>query len=132
MKLKYTIANIGLIVLILIFILGFSALSQCLLEKDSRKLEITIDKVIKSTENEDWESAQTEIEKLKEEWRSVMKLWSPLVDHHEIDNIDITLLKLKPLIDTKDKSTALSEATALKEYITHIPEKEKLNISNLF
>jgi len=132
MKLKYTIANIGLIVLILIFILGFSALSQSLLEKDSRKLEITIDKVIKSTENEDWESAQTEIEKLKEEWRSVMKLWSPLVDHHEIDNIDITLLKLKPLIDTKDKSTALSEATALKEYITHIPEKEKLNISNLF
>ncbi len=132
MKMKYTIKNIALIAVIIIFILVSATLSQLLLTKDSRKLEITIDRVLKSTEDEDWIKAKKEIENLNEEWHSVMRLWSALIDHNEIDNIDVTLLRLKSLIHSKDKSTALSEATALKKYIVHIPEKEKLNISNLF
>lgn len=132
MKLKYTVKNIVFITLLLLFILTASIISQLLISKDSQRLEIAIDRVLKSTENDDWTSAKEETEELSKKWRSVMGLWSALIDHDEIDNIDVTLLRLKSLINSRDKATALCEATALKKYIGHIPEKEKLNIENLF
>ena len=131
MKMKYTLTNLVMIAVLLLCILGSGMLSQFLLARDSRKLKTTIDEMLISMESEDWQKAESEIEKLSTEWHSVMKLWSALIDHHEIDNIDVTLSKLKSLIQSKDKSTALSEATVLRKFIVHIPEKEKLSISNI-
>ena len=60
------------------------------------------------------------------------KTWSTLIDHEEIDNIDMTFARLKAFLEAEDTSSALSEATMLIKSITHIPEREKLSLDNLF
>jgi hypothetical protein len=54
------------------------------------------------------------------------------VDHQEIDNIDITLSRLQRFVETCDKASSLSEASALAKYVSHIPEKELPNMRNIF
>lgn len=132
MKNGHTIKVGGSILILTILIIGMSIFAQRLLSRDSLRLEQSINEIEKNTETENWNQAENGVKKVNDIWSSVKGTWSALIDHQEIDNIDVTLSRLQMLVQAKEAPSALSEAAALKKYIGHIPAKEKLDMENLF
>ena len=121
-----------LIVILIIFILGIGIFSQQLLRKDSENLTATLDVAVKSADTGNWNGAESSLDEVSKIWMKIKGTWSALIDHQEIDNIDVTLTRLQTLVKAKELPDSLSEAAALKTYIGHIPEKEKVKLENLF
>ena len=107
-------------------------ITQWILNRDSLQLEQSIEAIEQSAKIEDWDQAEICVENVNTLWSDVKGTWSSLIDHQEIDNIDVTLSRLEVLVQVKDVSSSLSEAAALRKYIGHIPAKEKLDFENLF
>ncbi|NLD47493.1 MAG: DUF4363 family protein [Clostridiaceae bacterium] len=103
-----------------------------ILSKNALDLEQQINEIESYTVNKDWSSAEESLSIIEENWNKVEKTWAVLLDHMEIDNIDISLIKMAEYIKTKDSALALAEISALKQYVKHIPEKESFNLKNLF
>ena len=132
MKHKHTIKVISSLILLTAFIMGLSIFTQWILNRDSLRLEQSIEAIEQSAKIEDWDQAEICVENVNTLWSNVKGTWSSLIDHQEIDNIDVTLSRLEVLVQVKDVSSSLSEAAALRKYIGHIPAKEKLDFENLF
>lgn len=92
----------------------------------------SLDSVESSIGSSNWNQADTQLTRMINYWSGVKGYWSALIDHQEIDNIDETLARLQMLIKGKDNASALAEASALKKFIVHIPEREKPSLDNIF
>ncbi len=123
---------ISSLVILTAFIILSGLYAYKLLDDDSIKLAKTIDEIIESSKSGDWERSANEMHKIDSDWRNMKHAWSSLIDHEEIDNIDVTLSRLQILNEVKDITSLLPEAAALKKLISHIPEKESLTIDNIF
>lgn len=132
MKHKHALKIISSIVLLTAIIIAVSVYTQWTLNRDSLRMEQSIDEIENSVKSEKWAQAETGIHTTKMIWKDVKGVWSALIDHQEIDNIDVTLSRLQMLVMAKEMPSSLSEAEALKIYIGHIPAKEKLGFENLF
>lgn len=131
-KQKHTVKIVGSMIILTAFIIGMSVFTQWLLNKDSLRLEQPIEEIEKSAKLEDWNQSEHNLKKVNDIWSQVKGTWSALIDHQEIDNIDVTLSRLEMLVQAKDVPSLLSEAAALRKYIGHIPAKEKLSLENIF
>ena len=127
-----TIKTLALPAILLILVIGTSMFTLSILSKNALDLEQQINEIESYTVNKDWSSAEESLSIIEENWNKVEKTWAVLLDHMEIDNIDISLIKMAEYIKTKDSALALAEISALKQYVKHIPEKESFNLKNLF
>ncbi|NMA33848.1 MAG: DUF4363 family protein [Clostridiaceae bacterium] len=132
MKNGAVVRIIVLMAVLAAFILVSGICSQQLIRGDSEKLEKGIDAIQDGIRSGKWDNASDTLNSISSDWVNIKKTWSALIDHEEIDSIDITFTRLKALLEAKDISSALSEAAALRRLVTHIPEREKPSLENLF
>ncbi len=126
-------AKIALSILaLLVIIIGSSLIGANILSNTSDKLSGNIEKVESSTTSEDWNNAVKYLDDIEKDWSKSEGIWSMLIDHIEIDNIENSLTRMKKYIEVKDKSLALGEIANLKQYVKHIPQKETFNFRNVF
>jgi hypothetical protein len=83
-------------------------------------------------ENENWDRALSGLMEFKSFWNDVKSLWTILINHTEIDSIDMALARIEQYISTREKGLALGEMSLLELMIKHIPEKERLTLENIF
>lgn len=81
---------------------------------------------------DDWARASTAALELNKDWEKTENIWTIFTNHHEIDNISITLKNTIEYIKQKDKEDSLAYLASLKHYISHIPEMERIVIKNIF
>jgi predicted PurR-regulated permease PerM len=123
----------------LIIIIAFTLLiivGGCLtlnaLNSESQRLNDSLKALEEDIEKQNWEEALKKFEKFHKKWDKVSSIWSMLVDHYEIDNIELVLSQLNSYVKTQDKNEALSQMSSLKTLIKHIPAKESFNLQNVF
>lgn len=121
-----------LCILTLAFLILFGFFISSYIKTSASKLLKEIDKIEYSISNDNYITAYTDIEKLLTDWEETEKLWSMFVNHHEIDNISITLKESVEYIKLKDKVNSSAYISALRHYIKHIPEIETLSLKNIF
>lgn len=97
----------------------------------SEELEINISAIEAVILARDWEKAEKLLAELKSEWAKTRNVWAMLIDHGEIDNIDMSFSKLAEYIFTKELPLAMAEASVLKQLVKHIPEKESFRLQNI-
>jgi hypothetical protein len=102
------------------------------LDSESQKLNDSLAALEDDIEKQNWEEALKKLEKFQSKWDKVSSIWSMLVDHYEIDNIELVLSQLNSYVKTQDKNEALSQMSSLKTLIKHIPAKESFNFQNVF
>jgi len=95
-----------------------------ILQKDLTELEKQI-----GTEN--WAQAQLLYKDFKNNWSKIDHRWSMLIDHYEIDYINMDLGELEAYIKNKDKSNAMAKISSLQLLVKHIPEKEYPTLKNI-
>lgn len=128
----HTFKTIIFILFLIAIILGMNLYTIHTLENSSDTLEAHINPIEASLKKQDWTGAQNEFELLRKQWQRIEKAWTILVDHFEIDNIDISIRQVGAYIDGKEETDALAEMTALRQYIRHLPQKEYLKLKNIF
>jgi len=116
---------------LLAVIIIFSCAVLSMLSKESDQIGNIITDIMDDSEKGNWTKAQSQVSSLKDIWSDTEKKWAMLLDHLEIDNIDMALQRVSTLIDRKQKELAITEASVLLLYIKHIPEKETFNLVNL-
>ncbi len=97
----------------------------------ANRLDTHIENIEKTVSDGNWSGAEESLLSIQNYWSKIQDLWAALLDHAEMDNIDATLSRLEKYIKSRDKALTLGEASLLKLYVKHIPEKEKFNLSNV-
>lgn len=77
-----------------------------------KNIDLTTNAVI----SEDWSLAAQDVSKLDASWKVVVKRIQFSSERTEINNISLSIARLKACITAKDKSSALIELNSAKEH----------------
>ena len=98
----------------------------------TRSLEAQFETIEQSVSIQKWERAQKELDATQQRWDKAQTWWTVLLEHQEIDNIDISMKRLEKYIATQDISLSLGEVAALKLLVDHISDTEQFTLRNIF
>lgn len=101
------------------------------IENNSLSFINTLNKINETIENDNWKSAQDKITKLNKDWDNIKHKWGMILDHTEIDDIDLIIAKINKSIELKNKHVVLEEIEVLKYLFIMINEKENLTLTNI-
>ncbi|WP_425449575.1 DUF4363 family protein [Dethiothermospora halolimnae] len=91
----------------------------------------SLNKVISHIDNNNWNDAKKEFDKVTDKWSDIRSSWSILLDHHEIDNIDLSMAKTNKYVSSKNPSLSLAEIEVLKKLFNIVKENEALTLTNI-
>lgn len=118
--------------IVLAVIISSSILIMLYLNKSSEAFIKELDNLELYIDSSQWKAAQEHIENLNTKWEKTENIWSLYTNHHEIDNITISLRTLNAYIVSQNVSESKSSLASLKHYISHIPKMENLSLRNIF
>lgn len=119
-----------IIVIILFFLIG-SIISYRFVENSTHTSSAHLKLIQESIYSQKWQTANDELSIVQENWDNNATWWSVILDHQEIDRIDLSIERLKKFIESKDPALSLGEVTSLKLYFDFIHDNEKLNLKNI-
>jgi hypothetical protein len=119
-------------VLVLLIIIFSGFMIKKYLDTSTGKLLEQITSLESWVNKGEWEKANDAALKLNADWEKTENIWTIFTNHHEIDNISITLKNTVEYIKLKDTTDSIAYLSSLKHYISHIPEMERIAIKNIF
>lgn len=120
-----------IIISLVVLIVAGGAITLYALNSESQRLDDSLSVIEEAIENQNWDNAFKDLEEFHSKWDKTSPLWSMLVDHYEIDNIELLLSQLASYVKNKNKNDALTSISSLKTLIKHIPDKESLSPKNI-
>lgn len=102
------------------------------LNKVSSNLQSLNDKLEQQITDDKWNNAYNTSMDYTQKWEKYSKVIKIFVNHQEIDNIEMELMKLPQYVKEKTKDEALASVHVLKFLMSHISNLEKVNIQNIF
>jgi predicted PurR-regulated permease PerM len=127
----HTFKVLTVVVILAAIIIGAGIVANGSFSSSANRLDTHIENMEKTVSDGNWSGAEESLISIQQVWSKTQDLWAALLDHAEMDNIDATLARLEKYMKSRDKALTLGEASLLKLYVKHIPEKEKFNISNV-
>ncbi|MFA7467178.1 MAG: DUF4363 family protein [Desulfotomaculaceae bacterium] len=125
---KVYIAVAGMV----LFLLVMSVYTLQAFSDTAAQMSGGIDRLESDVLNSDWTGAANKVEAIKEDWDKYKQWWAVFIDHQEIDNIDMALARAEKFIVTQERALAAGELAVLRLMLEHIPEKEQINLKNVF
>lgn len=124
-KLLFAIIVISIVIFSGFMIKRYLDISTGKLLEEIKYLEIYVS-------NGEWDKASSTAAELDADWEKTESIWTIFTNHHEIDNISITLKNTIEYVKLKDTTDSIAYLSSLKHYISHIPEMERIVIKNIF
>jgi len=120
-----------IIVIIILLLTGGSWTSSRYLQTTTQALETQLGAIEQSISALQWEVALKDLNTTQQGWEKSKRWWTVLLDHQEIDNIDISLNRLEKYIESHNAALSLGEVSTLQLQVDHISDTEKLNLRNI-
>ncbi|MFZ7101950.1 MAG: DUF4363 family protein [Peptococcaceae bacterium] len=124
------VISITLMITIMILIFAFYAVN--ILAKTSLDMTEVLKEIEAAVMKGEWNQAAQKLTDLEDKWEEYHLIWDMLIEHGEIDNIDISISHINSYIRRQDLTESYAEIKALYKYLEHIPEIEKLTLENIF
>jgi hypothetical protein len=121
---------ITVVLLAFIFVLDLG--SYYYLKDTAMSISQSIEALPEKIENEKWDTATDDLNKASNRWSSVKGIWAVLINHDEIDKIDMSLVRLRSFVQYNDTEEAMAEYNTLKMLVKHIPENQRFSLVNIF
>lgn len=121
------ISSLIIIILIITWIAAYNFISETVGE-----LNALLDNMKDKIHKDNWHSAITVYNSINEKWKNRSSFLMLILDHEEMEKVNLTLERTKEYISIKDKSLVLGEMASLKFFFNHIKEKESLSLKNIF
>ena len=119
------------IVVIVMLLLGGSFTSYRYIQTTTHTAGEHLELLEQSISIEKWEGAQKELSTVHQSWDKSNTWWSILLDHEEIDTIDMSLSRLESLLARQDVTLSLAEVSTLKILFENLHDKEKFTLKNV-
>lgn len=95
------------------------------------QMDKDIELIHQDIQADNWDQAYEETISFEQEWKKQAKWWPIVLDHHEMDNIEFSLAKMKEYVKAQDRVLSLGQLSELRLMILHLPEKEAVNLKNI-
>ncbi len=115
----------------LVLLVGLSLGVYKYVHDSSQSMVGQLEQVETMIQNAKWDGAKVQLEQTKVSWDQTKYWWTILLDHQELDNIDLSMSRLQRYVDTQGLSLSLGELSALKMLVDHISDKEAFNLRNI-
>jgi hypothetical protein len=116
----------------LLTFLILSLFVQSYLDRSADLLSRELTGVEPELQSLNWDQALNKLDSFAKAWGKTKPLWAVLTNHNEMDLIEETLIKTTQAISSKSYSDALINLGILRNFIKHIPDKERFSIVNIF
>lgn len=120
-----------ILVLILAAFISLSTWGYYHIDNSAQSLTRQITKAEQAIAGNNWSAAQREVSLIIIRWEKTKKIWTLLIDHHEMDNIDTAVARVKEVLATKELAESRAGLAELKMFLQHIPQKEALTLENI-
>ncbi|PKM81230.1 MAG: hypothetical protein CVU89_10640 [Firmicutes bacterium HGW-Firmicutes-14] len=121
----------AVIIILFVALLGFGTFNYYYFDHTAGKLLQAAETAEKKAEAGEWDQAEEQLHRLRSSWEKANGKWTILIDHEELDKINITMSRAMKYMETRDVSGLMAELAELKLLLRHIPEKEALNLKNV-
>lgn len=121
-----------IVAIILIIIIGSWFWIFTYVKSNVVEMNDIISNINANIEDNDWIKTKEQYKILIEKWDTLRLVWSIFLDHHEIDNLDLTIAKIDANINNKNKDESLKELNVLRTILKIVEESESLTIENIF
>ncbi|NLM03770.1 MAG: DUF4363 family protein [Clostridiales bacterium] len=123
------VSIITLIILVLFF--GGAIYGNIYINNSADQLTYEIEKLDESIDELNWDEAKIHMEGIMDNWQKIKKIWLTILEHEEVNNIDLLLGRLKRYVEIEESNDATSEIAALKLLIQHTTEKGSFKLVNI-
>jgi hypothetical protein len=124
--------RIIIILVIIAIICALNIYTGIFINTSSVELRSEIDQTKTALQAKDNATAASQIKKIRNQWESVESRWEVLVDHRDVDRIDTLMTHLEAMAATDSWDTVMPELDELAFYLTHIDDKQKFRVENIF
>lgn len=124
--------SFGFAAFLLIILFGLNVYCYNYVKTSTEELSTSIDRLINLTDNKDYKNAAVNFNMLKRRTEDSKKIWFLIINHQEIDNVDVTLKQCEAQLKKEADKELTASLNSLKYYINNIYEREKVNITNIF
>lgn len=98
----------------------------------SEELLSSIEEVKQAVQANNTGDTTGKISRLRNEWESAESRWEVLVDHKEVDRIDTLVTHLEGMAQAGSLETMMPELEELSFFVSHIDDKHKIKLENVF
>ncbi|MEA4901093.1 DUF4363 family protein [Desulfitobacterium sp.] len=120
-----------IIITIIVLLAGGSFWGNNYINTSTQKLVVFVESADEQIDQHDWEQAHRQLNNLQQAWNETKDVWSVLVNHQEIDTIDITIVRLSEYIQAQNAVLASGEIATLQLLFEHIADAEIFNLKNI-
>jgi len=120
------------ITIFLFLFLGLAWWYAKYLVRTSEQLAQQAENIRQAVIEELWEEVDTQVMQLRRLWGHHKKTWLLLVDHEDIDDIDLAIYKIDEMAKLQEKEQLLSDIAELRFLLHDLADKEILSLSNIF
>lgn len=122
---------LGMVALILL-ILGSSVYAMYWSSALTRDLERALTGIEQCVNTEDWEGAAQHVKALDRGWTRADALWSPLMDHHEVETVGHTVARLAREVESRRAEETLAEISVARVMIRNIHQMHRPGLRGIF
>ncbi len=114
------------------FLLGLGIYTVKVYSDTSAQMVERVRQAERAVARGNWDGAEEAIGDTRLDWDKHKNWWAVFIDHQEIDNINTTLARAEKYIECRERTLAAGELAVLKLLLLNIPEKERLQLKNVF
>jgi len=127
------IKEIITIIILIVLIVGSSIFAEKYLLNTSNEIIKDLEELENKLElSENIDEIFEDIEKIQEKWNKIENKWAIIVEHGEIDKIELSILQLEGFMKHQQKGDVLANINQAKFLLKHIVEMQKIKMKNVF
>lgn len=116
----------------LLAFLVLSNLVQRYLDESAGRLNQKLAAIEPDLEAQNWDQSLLKLKSIQNTWEKTKIFWAVLTNHKEMDLIEEALIKTIKAVSSESYADARISLGVLRDFIKHIPEKERFSIVNVF
>lgn len=117
---------------LLVIIVCVSVFGKIIVDRNCTAISEKLTEFKKQYLNANNEEAERSAEEIQEQWRKCEKRISPFANRELIDNITISLSRMRNGIENNAKDNVLYEYSSIKIYLDKITDEQSLTATSFF
>ena len=124
--------SIVIVCLVLILLMALLLAAVWYVMFSAQNVEASLPTLAQALKGEDWEGARLSYDQSKETWEKTKKVWYVLIDHEDMRDIEISFVDLDTAIRQQDAIESERELAELQFFLSHVPDTERVDVTNIF
>lgn len=128
--------DIIIIITLIAIIFGGGIFAKKYLDKIANKISKELielkENIIIARETGNTNQIIQQISEVEKDWEEASNIWSIIVIHQEIDNVESAIIKAKACIENGELEDALQEIELANFFVNHVKEREEVSLKNIF